>query len=103
MLRDKDDIELGNVLKANQPMVGRDEWFVRKVLNRLPKRCCPIGWLQPMVFAVSFVICAFSWIYIIFIQNYDVIVVKDLLSFAVIFVATVVLLWQFMQSLFQSE
>ena len=31
-----DDIEFGKILKSVQPEAGKNEWFTRKVMNRLP-------------------------------------------------------------------
>lgn len=101
MLRDKDDIELGNLLKASQPKAGKNEWFTRKVMNRLPERRRTFGWVRHVVFLLCFVICAFSWAYLIATQNYDVIIVKDVVAFVTLFAVTIVLIWQFLQSLFQ--
>lgn len=103
MRRDRDDIELGDLLKASQPRAGKNEWFTRKVMNRLPERRRTFGWVRHVVFLLCFVICAISWAYLIVTQNYDVIIVKDVVAFGTLFAATIVLLWQFMQSLFQED
>lgn len=103
MQREKDDIEFGQLLKRYQPQVGKNEWFTRKVMNRLPERRHSIRWIQPAVFVVCFIICALSWGYLFITQDYNVILVKDLVAFGAVLVATIVLLWQFLVSLFQSE
>ena len=58
MKRETDDIELGRMLKQIQPEAGSNEWFTRKVMNRLPEKRSPgLGWLLPAAFALSFIIC----------------------------------------------
>ena len=33
-----DDMELSRLLKEQLPEAGRNEWFTRKVMNRLPEK-----------------------------------------------------------------
>ena len=63
-----DDIEFGKILKSVQPEAGKNEWFTRKVMNRLPeKQRHGLGWLMPMALTVSLIICLAGWVY--FLQN----------------------------------
>lgn len=103
MRREKDDIELGMLLKEHQPVAGENEWFTRKVMNRLPERRRSIGWIQPVMFAVCFIICGLSWAYLLLTQDYNVIIVKDVVAFGITLIATFVLLWQFIQALLFSD
>ena len=48
-----DDMELSRLLKEQLPEAGRNEWFTRKVMNRLPeKQQRSFGWLLPLAFTV---------------------------------------------------
>lgn len=104
MKRETDDIELGRMLKQIQPEAGSNEWFTRKVMNRLPEKRSPgLGWLLPAAFALSFIICLGGWAYFLHNLNLNLILVRDLVSLCVLLVTTIVVIWQFVHSLLFSD
>lgn len=101
---DNDDIEFARILKEIQPEAGRNEWFTRKVLNRLPeKQQRSFGWLLPVAFAVALIICLAGWVYFLHNLNLEIILVRDVVMLATLFATTVAVIWQFMHSLLFSD
>lgn len=99
-----DDIELARMLKEQLPEAGRNEWFTRKVMNRLPeKQHRDMQWLLTAAFAVALVLCLGGWAYFIKNLNLEVILVRDVVTLASLFAATIVVIWQFMHTLLTSD
>lgn len=99
-----DDIEFGKILKSVQPEAGKNEWFTRKVMNRLPeKQRHGLGWLMPMALTVSLIICLAGWVYFLQNLNMNVILVRDVVSLVALFAVTIVVIWQFLHALFVAD
>lgn len=99
-----DDKELARLLKEQLPEAGRNEWFTRKVMNRLPeKQQRSFGWLLQVAFALSIILCLAGWAYFLSNLNLQIILVRDVVTLATLFVTTVVVMWQFLHTLFLSD
>ena len=95
-----DDMELSRLLKEQLPEAGRNEWFTRKVMNRLPeKQQRSFGWLLPLAFALSIILCLAGWAYFLSNLNLQIILVRDVVTLATLFATTLVVLWQFLHTL----
>ena len=78
-----DDMELSRLLKEQLPEAGRNEWFTRKVMNRLPeKQQRSFGWLLPLAFTVSIILCLVGWVYFLHNLNLEIILVRDVVTLA---------------------
>ena len=98
-----DDMELSRLLKEQLPEAGRNEWFTRKVMNRLPeKQQRSFGWLLPLAFTVSIILCLVGWVYFLHNLNLEIILVRDVVTLATLFATTVVVMWQFLHTLSSS-
>lgn len=96
MKRDKIDKNISLLLKEQMPQAAADgnEWFTRKVLNRLPpKPERNYAWINVAVYVISLAICLAGWVIFIFSLTPGILLVKDLLSGIALFAVTVVLLW----------
>lgn len=99
-----DDKELARLLKEQLPEAGRNEWFTRKVMNRLPeKQQRSFGWLLQVAFTVSIILCLVGWVYFLHNLNLEIILVRDVVTLATLFATTVVVMWQFLHTLFLSD
>ena len=99
-----DDKELARLLKEQLPEAGRNEWFTRKVMNRLPeKQQRSFGWLLPLAVTVSIILCLVGWVYFLHNLNLEIILVRDVVTLATLFATTVVVMWQFLHTLFLSD
>ena len=99
-----DDKELARLLKEQLPEAGRNEWFTRKVMNRLPeKQQRSFGWLLPLAFTVSIILCLVGWVYFLHNLNLEIILVRDVVTLATLFATTVVVMWQFLHTLLFSD
>lgn len=99
-----DDKELARLLKEQLPEAGRNEWFTRKVMNRLPeKQQRSFGWLLQVAFALSIILCLAGWVYFLHNLNLEIILVRDVVTLATLFATTVVVMWQFLHSLLFSD
>lgn len=99
-----DDKELARLLKEQLPEAGRNEWFTRKVMNRLPeKQQRSFGWLLPLAFTVSIILCLVGWVYFLHNLNLEIILVRDVVTLATLFATTLVVLWQFLHTLLFSD
>ena len=99
-----DDMELSRLLKEQLPEAGRNEWFTRKVMNRLPeKQQRSFGWLLQVAFALSIILCLVGWVYFLNNLNLEIILVRDVVTLATLFATTLVVLWQFLHTLLFSD
>ena len=99
-----DDMELSRLLKEQLPEAGRNEWFTRKVMNRLPeKQQRSFGWLLQVAFALSIILCLVGWVYFLHNLNLEIILVRDVVTLATLFATTVVVMWQFLHTLLFSD
>ena len=99
-----DDKELARLLKEQLPEAGRNELFTRKVMNRLPeKQQRSFGWLLQVAFALSIILCLAGWVYFLHNLNLEIILVRDVVTLATLFATTVVVMWQFLHTLFLSD
>lgn len=94
MKQDNIDKKLKALLKE-QETIDTNEWFTRKVLNRLPpKSRHDYAWINIAVYIICLVICLAGWVMFIFSLTPGLLLVKDLLSGIALFAATAALLWQ---------
>ena len=99
-----DDKELARLLKEQLPEAGRNEWFTRKVMNRLPeKQQRSFGWLLQVAFALSIILCLAGRAYFLSNLNLQIILVRDVVTLATLFATTLVVLWQFLHTLLFSD
>ena len=99
-----DDKELARLLKEQLPEAGRNEWFTRKVMNRLPeKQQRSFGWLLPLAFTVSIILRLVGRVYFLHNLNLEIILVRDVVTLATLFATTLVVLWQFLHTLLFSD
>lgn len=96
MKRDETDKKISALLKkAGQTATASDEWFTRRVINRLPpKSVRSYAWVTVAVYVVCLAICLAGWAWFIFSLTPGILLVKDVLGGAALLFTTVVLLWQ---------
>lgn len=101
---DDDDIELARMLKEQLPEAGRNEWFTRKVMNRLPeKQHRSLHWLLTVASAVALMLCLAGWAHFLHNLNLQVILVRDVVTLASLFAATVAVIWQLIHPILSSD
>ncbi len=88
MKRNAEDERLAKLLKDNAPDVKPNEWFTRRVMNKLPERRRNFRWLMPIVYAVAFVACLVMCVKFMMGYSDAVITVRDVLYFAVMVAVT---------------
>lgn len=56
------DQEMRRRFKDELPVAGGDEWFTRKVMNRLPdKRPSSVSWIERLGFLIAGIVLAVLW------------------------------------------
>ena len=104
MKKDKIDIEISRRLKQSLPEAGHNEWFTRKVLNRLPeKQKHSRAWVEPSLYFAGLFLCFIGWGLFLFSLNLNAILVKDIICFGLLLVSTVLLLWNIIENVFVSD
>lgn len=105
MKRDEIDNKLGTLLKEHAPQAAdNNEWFTRKVLNRLPpKPERNYTWLTVATYIVCFAVCVMVWVGFIISLTPGIILVKDVVVAAILVAVTVALLWHVLRSLLRSS
>ena len=101
-MKDSNDIDekLGKLLKEQSPLDASDnKWFTRKVLNLLPpKQSRSYTWITIAVYIIGLFICSIGWILFIFSRTPGLLLVKDVVGFAILLLTTIILLWQVISS-----
>ena len=59
--------------------------------------------LLPLAFTVSIILCLVGWVYFLHNLNLEIILVRDVVTLATLFATTLVVLWQFLHTLFLSD
>ncbi len=98
---DTDD-KIRKLFKEQLPYGGTtdNEWFTRKVLNRLPpKQSRNYNWITIAVYIISLFICSTGWVLFIFSRTPGLLLVKDLVGFVILLSTTIILLWHVISSL----
>ena len=105
MKRDEIDDRLGALLKEHTPQAAdSNEWFTRKVLNRLPpKPKRSYTWLTVATYIVCFAVCIMVWLWFFLSLTPGIILVKDVVVAAILVVVTVALLWYVLRSMLRSS
>ena len=98
-----DDIELRQLLKKSVPEKAENQWFVKKVLNRLPEKTNYYGLAEKLLYVVGSVLCIVYWIYYIDTAHFTVITVRDLMMMGLMGVVTLVVMVQTVRHLFSWE
>lgn len=95
MKRDETDNQISAMLKKQLPADGsNNEWFTRKVLNRLPPKPrsnYAAAWIA--IYVIWLAICLGGWMAFAITLTSGVILVKDVLTFIALIAATALLLF----------
>lgn len=94
-----EDKKLAQVLKQGAHDPGENQWFTRRVLNKLPERQSHGSWATTAVYAIALIACALGWLLMLRGQDFTVITVRDVLYNALMAVVTLTVLWQTIASL----
>ena len=90
---ENNDNELRQMLKNGAYDAGNDEWFTKRVVNRLPERpdrsALRLGWLFYLAAAL---ICVGFWLWICYSSDLTVVTVRDLIYLTVAGVLTLFLM-----------
>ena len=99
MNTNEEDKKLAQVLKQGAHDPGENEWFTRRVLNKLPERRERGSWSTVIVFAVALVACCLCWLMMWRGQDWGAITVRDVLYNVIMGGVTLTVLWQTIVSL----
>ncbi len=99
------DIKLKEKLKRDLPNAPHNPWFVQKVMNRLPERKNNIASvIEYAGFIIAGIILGFYWYMLVSnTAQSDVIVVKDIIHYAILVTMTFSLAIGFLVSLLQKN
>ena len=89
-----EDKKLAQVLKQAAHDPGENEWFTRRVLNKLPERKPRGSWATTVACAIALAACVVCWLLMCRNQDWDAITVRDLLYHATMGTVTLIVLWQ---------
>lgn len=100
--RDETDLKISKLLKEQQAMPHDNEWFTRKVLNRLPPRYVVAGkWIPVATCAACLLACLAGWAMFIFTRTPGVILVRDVVGVAILLASTTAVLYRMLRSILQ--
>ncbi len=90
----EEDKQLARMLKQGAHDPGENEWFTRRVLNKLPEKQPRGSWATTVIYAVALVVCIVCWLALWRGQDPGVITVRDVLYHVMIGIVTLTVLWQ---------
>ncbi|MEF9924633.1 MAG: hypothetical protein RR854_08695 [Muribaculaceae bacterium] len=93
-MEDNNDTYLKEYLKKELPQAGKDEWFTRKVMNRLPDKKRNYAWIEYVAYAICGIICVCYWAQFVRGLNGSAITVGEILKYFSLLAVSVVLVWQ---------
>lgn len=96
-MKELDDIYIKNELKG-LPEVRKDEWFTRKVLNRLPEKKRSYSWIEYAIYAICGIVCGVCWTQFAHNLDLSVITVGAMLKYGCLLAVSTVLLWQLIRN-----
>lgn len=100
---DKSDDELSRLLKEGSfPLEDNDQWFTRRVLNRLPERRRVKLSSAIVFYGLAAAICVVFWV-IVFNRQWQVITVRDVVYTLILMMITAVTAISPLTSLFSRE
>ncbi|MDO4510673.1 MAG: hypothetical protein Q4B68_02510 [Bacteroidales bacterium] len=82
MKRNKDDMELAELLKKGSHQESENEWFTPRVLNRLPEKRRSSRWMKVVLYAIVLAGVIGCWMWYNSTHDMSVITVRDVLLFA---------------------
>lgn len=91
---DNQDENIKRRLKQESYEAGENSWFTPRVLNRLPEREHSLQhrwWAMCIVAAVA---CIGCWWWLIQSKDHLVLTVRDIVEYASMGIATMILIWQ---------
>jgi hypothetical protein len=96
MITNQEDKKLAQVLKQAAHDPGENEWFTRRVLNKLPEPKPKFrgSWATTVVYALALAACVVCWLLMCRNQDWGAITVRDLFYHATIGTVTLIVLWQ---------
>ena len=98
------DNELRQLIKSGAYDAGQDEWFTRRVMNRLPERqnrsALHLAWVFYLVAAL---VCAGFWLWMVYFSNPTVVTVRDLIYITMAGIVTLVLAFSPIVAMFRRE
>ena len=97
-----EDKKLAQVLKQGAHDPGENEWFTRRVLNKLPEKRPRGSWRVPVVYAIALLACAICWFMMWRAQDWGAVTVRDILYNVMMGAVTVTVLWQTIISVFHA-
>ncbi|MGM9868155.1 MAG: hypothetical protein ACI30R_00825 [Sodaliphilus sp.] len=93
MKRTKEDMLLAEMLKKESLKPEANEWFTPRVLNRLPEKRHHSGlWLKVLVYGLVILGVVAWWVYYCHNQDTNVITVRDIITYATSFMASLAVL-----------
>ena len=101
MKEDFNDIEFKQLFKDKAHKPGKNTWFTRRVLNRLPeKENSNIYSIEKWVYIISVVLCGICWVYLFKSDFFDVITVRTLIHTLLLVIGSILLVIQALRSIF---
>jgi len=94
MKETNDDIEFRALLKKSTLEAGENEWFTKKVMNRLPEKANDYSWVEKLLYVVGSLLCIICWIIYFETTHFNVITVRDLVVLGFMGVVTLVVMGQ---------
>ena len=94
MKRTDEDLALGRILKEGAHQAPENEWFTRRLLNRLPareQRRSRLVWA--VVSVVALVMCVGCWLWLVGTQDPVAFTMRDLTHYVLMSVLSVFVLW----------
>lgn len=100
--KDNLDIELSKLLKEQSHQETSNEWFTRRVLNKLPAKqdntARHVGWA---FYAAAVLVCAGFWLWMLMFNDMSVITVRDIIYTLIASILTLVLTFTPLVSMFK--
>lgn len=84
MKEDLEDIKLRQLFKNELPEAGHNEWFTKKILNRLPaKQKSSISKIECIGYAIAIIAILTGWVYIFSTYKNDNVISIDEITIAI--------------------
>lgn len=102
MKKDFDDIEFKQLFKEKAHQPGKNPWFTRRVLNRLPEKEKSESILssETWVYSIGLLLCVVCWGFLLTNNYFEVITVKSLIYTIGLIVGSFILTIQTIRSAF---
>lgn len=99
-----DDKEFKNLLNSKLPEPRKNQWFTRKVVNKLPENSqSRFIWVEIVSYCLCGLLCGWFWVKFATNININVITLGEIVKYIVLLSVTGVVLWQALRRLWLTD